>query len=273
MVPAIADALGFTFYGPSEPKAQLLNYLRDKQLQLVLDNVEHLLDGAGLVTEILHCAPDVKLLVTSREQLNVQEEWVFEVMGLLTLEEQQVLQRLSVFRGGFTREAAEQVAGATLGVLSTLVAKSLLHRTANGRYDLHELVRQYMGRQLMEVPSDYDATCARFSHYYADWLQRQEAPLFSAEQRIVLERVSAELDNVRAALTWAATQQAWASLDQSLDMLYWFYNMRNWYEDAITTLDQWITAASSARLVPDGRERWILCPLCWHTRSRAMRLT
>src|SRR5206468_1151551 len=58
--------------------------------------------------------------------------------NLLTREERQVLQRLSVFRGGFTREAAEQVAGASLGVLSTLVAKSLVHRTADGRYDLHE---------------------------------------------------------------------------------------------------------------------------------------
>src|SRR5262245_19117572 len=78
MVPAIADALAFTFYESSEPKAQLLNYLCDKQLLLVLDNVEHLLDGVTLLTEILHCAPDVKLLVTSREQLNVHEEWVFE---------------------------------------------------------------------------------------------------------------------------------------------------------------------------------------------------
>ena len=70
----------------------MLNYLRDKQLLLVLDNVEHLLDGVGLMTEILHCAPDVKLLVTSRAQLNVQAEWVFEVVGLSTPDSDQAEQ-------------------------------------------------------------------------------------------------------------------------------------------------------------------------------------
>src|SRR5262249_10299794 len=82
---------------------------------------------------------------------------------LLTLEERQALQRLSVFRGGFTREAAAQVAGASLGGLSALVTKSLLHRTIQGRYDVHELVRQYIGRQLEQLPLDHDATYARFS--------------------------------------------------------------------------------------------------------------
>jgi predicted ATPase len=58
---------------------------------------------------------------------------------LLSTTEQRAIRRVSVFRGGFRREAAEQVAGVTLPLLSTLVDKSLLHRTATGRYDLHEL--------------------------------------------------------------------------------------------------------------------------------------
>jgi predicted ATPase len=49
---------------------------------LVLDNFEHLLDGAKLLSEILARAPRVKLLITSRECLNVQGEWVVEVGGL-----------------------------------------------------------------------------------------------------------------------------------------------------------------------------------------------
>jgi tetratricopeptide (TPR) repeat protein len=153
-----------------------------------------------------------------------------------------VLQRLSVFRGGFTREAAEQVARASLGVLSALVTKSLLYRTAQGRYDVHELVRQYIGRQLMEAPPDYDATYARLSRYYGDWLQRQEPLLFSAEQHATLELITAEMGNVRAALTWATTHQDWSSLDKSLGTLYFFYEMSCRLEEAITTLDQWIAA-------------------------------
>ena len=82
IVPAIADALGLGFQGHAEPRAQLLNHLSGKHLLLVMDNAEHLLDGVGLYADILQRAPAVKLLVTSRERLNVQSEWVFVVQGL-----------------------------------------------------------------------------------------------------------------------------------------------------------------------------------------------
>jgi predicted ATPase len=82
IVPTIAEAIGFAFYGPMEPKTQLLNYLREKEMLLVLDNLEHLLDGVGLLAEMLQYAPRVKLLTTSRERLSLQGEWVFEIQGL-----------------------------------------------------------------------------------------------------------------------------------------------------------------------------------------------
>jgi hypothetical protein len=53
IIPAIADGLGFTFSGPAEPKVQLLNYLRAKQILLVLDNFEHLLAGVDLLGDLL----------------------------------------------------------------------------------------------------------------------------------------------------------------------------------------------------------------------------
>ena len=82
LVPAIADALNFRFQDPADPQAQLLRYLCEKRALLVLDNAEHLLDGVGLFTEILKACPQVKLLVTSRERLNLLSEWVFEIQGL-----------------------------------------------------------------------------------------------------------------------------------------------------------------------------------------------
>lgn len=82
LVPTIAHALKFSFHGEANPKAQLLNYLHEKEMLLVLDNFEHLLEGAGLLAEILQRAPGVKLLVTSREGLNLQWEWLFEIQGL-----------------------------------------------------------------------------------------------------------------------------------------------------------------------------------------------
>jgi predicted ATPase/DNA-binding SARP family transcriptional activator/Tfp pilus assembly protein PilF len=78
----IADAVGFSFAGREDPKTQLLNYLREKEILLVLDNFEHLLEGVGLLLDILRYAPDIKIVVTSRERLNVRAEWVFNVRVL-----------------------------------------------------------------------------------------------------------------------------------------------------------------------------------------------
>jgi len=67
-------------------------------------------------------------------------------------EEQQALQRLSVFRGGFGLSAAEQVAGASPRLLAKLIDKSLLNHLTAGRYEMHELLRQYVAEQLSKSP-------------------------------------------------------------------------------------------------------------------------
>ena len=82
LVYAIADALHFTFYRDSPPNTQVLDYLQDKRLLLLLDNFEHLLDGAGLIAEILAAAPRVKILVTSREGLRLRQEWFHPLAGM-----------------------------------------------------------------------------------------------------------------------------------------------------------------------------------------------
>ncbi len=82
LVPAIAGALGFTFQGPADPKAQLLAYLRTKDMLLVLDNFEHLLAAAPLVSELLAACPDLAVLATSRAPLHVHGERQFPVPPL-----------------------------------------------------------------------------------------------------------------------------------------------------------------------------------------------
>jgi len=79
---AILRVLEVSPRGGVDPKASLLGYLRDKEMLLVLDGFEHLLEGAPLLAEILESSPDVKLLVTSRERLNLRWEWVVPVGGL-----------------------------------------------------------------------------------------------------------------------------------------------------------------------------------------------
>ena len=82
LVSAIAEALQLTFSPNIEPNAQLLAYLQQKELLLILDNFEHLLDRTGLILEILSEAPAIKILVTSRENLNLQVEWIYPIQGL-----------------------------------------------------------------------------------------------------------------------------------------------------------------------------------------------
>jgi len=82
LVQRIAEALKFPLAAHENPQALLLRFLRRKNLLVVMDNFEHLLDGAGIISEILGTAPDVKILATSRERLNLKSETVFIVGGL-----------------------------------------------------------------------------------------------------------------------------------------------------------------------------------------------
>ncbi len=79
---AIATAVGFTLFGRQEPKEQILNYLQNKEMLLILDNFEHLTVGSQLLLDILQMAPNLKLLVTSRHSLNLKSEWLYDIEGL-----------------------------------------------------------------------------------------------------------------------------------------------------------------------------------------------
>jgi predicted ATPase/transcriptional regulator with XRE-family HTH domain len=331
IVPAIADALGFKFAGNMELKTQLFNLLRGKQLLLVLDNLEHLLDGVEVLDELLVHAPHLKVLTTSREQLNLRAEWVFDVQGLpapshltindldsnsavtlflqrakqmdvrygltqadlpaitricqlveglplglelaaawvrmmplgeiareieqsldfltttardvparhrslravfdhswdlLSEKERSVLMQLSIFRGGFTREAAEQVSGASLPILSSLVDKSLIRRREGSRYDLHELIRQYVSIHLQaDAPQECDAYI-RHARYYLRYLQKEQSALQSHRQRDVLSRLSPDNDNIRLAWDNAVANLLINPMQEAAWSFWYVYELR-----------------------------------------------
>ncbi len=79
---AIASSLSFTFYGRTEPKVQLANYLRNKTMLLLVDNLEHVLEGASILAELLAEVPELKLLITSRQLPELAEVWPFALQGL-----------------------------------------------------------------------------------------------------------------------------------------------------------------------------------------------
>jgi predicted ATPase/DNA-binding SARP family transcriptional activator len=78
----LAGLFGLRLQGGASPQAQVLAYLQSRQMLLIFDNLEHLLAESGVLSQLLRGAPEITLLTTSRERLNLQEEWLFPLEGL-----------------------------------------------------------------------------------------------------------------------------------------------------------------------------------------------
>ena len=180
---------------------------------------------------------------------------------LLDAGEQQVLRRLAVFRGGFTRAAAAEVAGAALAVLAALVDKSLVRRTGAERYDLHEVVRQGAAAHLEHDPRDETVTRDRHAAYFAALLADRDRLLKSPAQRATVAELTTEIDNVRAAWQWAAQRRRFADLRMAIPTLYYLHEIRNWYQEAVNLFGQAadeLQATSAAEGGADDEERLVL---------------
>ncbi|MHB0878419.1 MAG: tetratricopeptide repeat protein [Anaerolineae bacterium] len=79
---AVAAALGFVFSDRGSPAGQLADYLHNRCLLLVLDNLEHLRLAPAFVAQLLNRAPDLTVLATSRARLALREEWLLPLDGL-----------------------------------------------------------------------------------------------------------------------------------------------------------------------------------------------
>lgn len=144
----------------------------------------------------------------------------------LTEVERQVFVRLSIFKGGFRREAAEQVAGASLPSLSGLVAKSFLHVSTAGRYEIQELIRQYGEEQLDAVPGAKEDAQNCHCVYYAGFLHQRQTTLRGPQQAAALDKIGDELDNLRASWLWAVEHGMRDEIHQSMHSLFVFCHIR-----------------------------------------------
>ena len=165
---------------------------------------------------------------------------------LLDQQERQVFRQLALFPGGFTREAAEIVAGATLPVLTRLVHKSLLQwsetPTAHGRYLIHELLRQFGAAELATAPETApetipetapettpetvlgaEATARRHSEYYLTLLATHQQGIRHQAPRETVQALQVEIDNCRLAWRWGAGRLPTALVEQAALTLREFY--------------------------------------------------
>ena len=176
-------------------------------------------------------------------------EWSWK---LLNPDERRALSGIAVFRGGFTVAAAQSVAGAAWAVLTNLVHKSLLNWDESvgdeGRYDLHELVRQFAAQQL--DAAELAAVEARHSHFYLALVAAREQRLARHASKQAAAEIQGEIDNVRQAWMWAVRQQTLHELDASAFTLWQFYSF----------IGLWSEGAGVFQLAAEGVRRSMRSP-------------
>jgi predicted ATPase/DNA-binding SARP family transcriptional activator len=151
---------------------------------------------------------------------------------MLTDQERQVVQELSVFRGGFSRQAAQVVAGASLPLLAALVDKSFMRLDEDGRYRRHTLLIQFAAEKLAADHVLEAETRQRHARYYGRFCQELESYLLGARPEVGTARLVPEQDNVRQAWHWAADNQATALLNQMADTIMTGFDLLGLYQDS-----------------------------------------
>jgi predicted ATPase len=285
-------------------KDSLADHIEEREMLLLLDNFEQVIDCAPELSELLSICPNLRLLVTSRELLRVRGEVEYAVpplaeseavelfcarsqldpddtiaelcrrlddmplavelaaartsvltpqqiverlsrrldlleggrdadprqqtlratiewsYDLLSAEEQQLFARLSVFVGGCTLEAAEDVCDADLDSLQSLVHKSLL-RFTDSRYWMLETIREFAADASAASPGA-EKLGRRHAEHYLRLALEAEPELTGAAQALWLDRLGEEHDNLRAALDWSLTADPEVGLRTAVSLArYW----------------------------------------------------
>jgi tetratricopeptide (TPR) repeat protein len=336
IVYVLADALELSLFGSKPPKEQVIDYLKNKKILLVLDNLEHLLEGVDLISDIFKTSPGIKILATSRERLGLQSEHLFDLYGLnvkdssrsdalqlfaerakrnnldfvlephlqavtkicqllggmplaielaaswlrlltpneivtelegsldilatsardvperhhnmrsvfevswqrLSEEEQRALRKLSVFQGGFEREAARDVAELDLPILLSLVNKSFLWRDSTGRFSQHPLILQYGQKKAAEHPEERSNTQDKHASYYAGFMMHRWGEEFGPHHKDIIDAIEVELSNVRTAWPRLLSNTRVEGIEQVTKGLARYYRYRGSRQAAIDMLIQ-----------------------------------
>lgn len=155
---------------------------------------------------------------------------VFEhTWSLLLPSEQEIIKPLSVFRGGFTLVAARQVAGATLPLLAALANKSVLsYDPQTGRFEIHELLRQYILEQLDLRPQAKDAAYEAYADYFANFMKARWEHLKGDQQLVAIGEIEADIENIRSAWRYHVDKADAPHTQMYIHGLWLLYWIRGW---------------------------------------------
>ena len=228
-------------------------------------------DALGLLASGLRTAPE------RQSTLRATLDWSHD---LLSFRERAIFRALSVFSGGFTLEAAEEVCDKeaaaedrdpVLEALSRLVDKSLVRARREGeaaRYHLPEVIRQYAARKLEEA-KEADVMRRRHAVFFRDFAEEAEPELVGGPDReLWLDRVDADLDNVRTALLWAA-ESGDAELGLRLSCaLAWFWLRRGRLAEGRASVER-AREAGAAPALETAKALHVSGGLAWAQGDRA----
>ncbi|WP_460492831.1 AfsR/SARP family transcriptional regulator [Dactylosporangium cerinum] len=182
-------------------------------------------------------ARGLELLETTAPDVEPRHRSIRSVLDasvrLLTGEERRALRRLSVHHG-FDLAAAEAVAGAGLPLLAGLVDQSLVTAGPDGRYAMHELLRQYAAQRLAENPAEEAETRRRHAAHY-DALLTADPTLQDAGQDTFQDTFQ-DAANLRAATEWFIAAADSDVLDGHLQRIWTLYRRNGWFREAQAVL-------------------------------------
>jgi predicted ATPase/DNA-binding SARP family transcriptional activator/tetratricopeptide (TPR) repeat protein len=149
---------------------------------------------------------------------------------LLSPPEQEALAQLTVFRGGFTRQAAEQVTGTGIRVLLSLTNKSWLQQIADNRYQIHELLRQFARQELESLTDISRDLNERYAHYYASYIWGLVPEIKGPHPSLAFKAITYDLDNILASLEWLIKEdQITVIVDRMMTPLFHYMESRYHY--------------------------------------------
>jgi DNA-binding SARP family transcriptional activator/predicted ATPase len=331
LIPEIADSIGLVISEDREPETQLFDFLRDRQLLLIMDSFEAILAGVEMAAAILRETSGVKILATSRVPLGAEGEHRFHLGGMTYPEQavspdaleysaielfiaaaershrgyvpsasnlemivricrlvqgmplgiilasqwlsmltpaeileqieasldflqvdwadlpprqrslratmeytwrllgersREIFSMLSVFQGGFTLEAAVEVAGCSRLEMLAFIEQSLVQKTSPTRMQIHDLLREFAHEKLLEKPDQHFQACVNHSSYFTSRLAAQFPVLRGPRQEDVLKEIDLEHSNCRAACVWALENNQPTWRDRTMDALLQYYQLR-----------------------------------------------
>jgi predicted ATPase/DNA-binding SARP family transcriptional activator len=177
---------------------------------------------------------------------------VFETTwNRLSAREQHALQSLSAFEGGFSRLAAESVAGVSLETLKSLVVKTLVNYNAGARrYSLHDIYRQYAYERM--TPDEARALRLTHAEYFTGFLITHARRIKTPNQHLVWREIDSDLSNLRAAWGFMCQTRQYALLTRMIEPMRIYMQGRGFWDQGVLLFDE-LRAASAGDTTPVGQ--------------------